>query len=222
MASAPRVTIAILAGGLGTRLGDEVREVPKPMIEVGGKPFLEHVIHSFKDRGFTDFALLTGYRSGVIESYFGDGARHGVRIRYSREEEPLGTGGAVRLARKILGIRFVLTYGDVCRRFDYERFVSYHRSPCIAAYESPEGNTDVDDEGKVIRFDKSAKLPFMEAGFCVMTADVIDYLEDGKSFEETVFPKLAAERYLDCEIIDRNFVEIGTPEALANARKVLR
>jgi NDP-sugar pyrophosphorylase family protein len=220
MASTPRVTIAILAGGLGTRLGDEVSVVPKPMIEVGGKPFLERVIRSFSEQGFTDFALLTGYRSGVIESYFGDGSRMGIRIRYSCEEEPAGTGGAIRLARKILGIRFLLTYGDVYRRFDYARFVTAHRSPCIAAYPSPNGNTAVEN-GKVTRFDKSATLPYMEAGFCVMTADVIDYLGDTGSFEETVFPKLAAERYLDCEIIDQNFVEIGTPEALANARRVL-
>src|SRR6185436_12713078 len=90
-------SVAILAGGLGTRLGALAEGLPKPMIPVGGRPYLERVIESF--------------------------ARFGVRIAYSRETEPIGTGGAVRQARALLGERFLLTYGDVLRLFDYDRFV---------------------------------------------------------------------------------------------------
>jgi len=90
--------VAILCGGLGTRLGDLTRDLPKPMIEIGGRPYLEYVVDSF--RGF-DVVLLTGHKSEVIEAHFGD------RVTYSRESEPLGTGGALRQARALLGDLYV-------------------------------------------------------------------------------------------------------------------
>src|SRR5256885_3290314 len=104
------------------------------MIPIGGRPYLERVIESFARRGLRDIVLLTGYRSDVIEEHFGDGARFGVRIAYSRESEPIGTGGAVRQARALIGERFLLTYGDVLRDFDYALFVTGHPLPCLAIY----------------------------------------------------------------------------------------
>ena len=214
--------VAILAGGSGTRLGDLTRDLPKPMIEVGGRPFLARVIESFSERGLRDFVLLTGRFADRIEEFFGDGSRFGVRIAYSRESEPIGTGGAVRQAQALLGERFLLTYGDVYRRFDYDRFVNDHPGACLAVYAAETaGNTDVRD-GKVVRFDKSASLPYVDAGFCVMPSTVIDLLAPQGSFEQTVFPALAKTRELDCEIVGHDFVEIGTPEALERARVVLR
>jgi D-glycero-D-manno-heptose 1,7-bisphosphate phosphatase len=220
MASTSSVTVAILAGGLGTRLGALARGVPKPMIEVAGRPFLDFVVRSFVDCGLKDIVLLTGHLGEQIEAHFGDGRRAGARIRYSRESSPIGTGGAVRQARGLLGDWFVLTYGDVLRRFDYDRFVRDHARPAISAYASDIGNTDIRD-GRVTRFDKKARLPYMEAGFSLMPSRVIDFLGDTGSFEETVFPQLAAAGDLDAEIVDHDFVEIGTPEALDRARKVL-
>src|SRR6267378_2778935 len=102
-------TVAILAGGFGTRLGELTRGLPKPMIPIAGRPYLERVMESFARCGLRDIVLLTGYRSEVIEEHFGDGERFGVRIAYSRETEPLGTGGAIREARALLGERFVMT-----------------------------------------------------------------------------------------------------------------
>src|SRR6266496_6823904 len=109
--------VALLAGGLGTRLGEIARGLPKPMVPIGDRPFLELVIQSFIARGLGDFVLLTGHRGEAIESHFGDGSRFGARIEYSRETMPLGTGGAIRDARRLLGDSFLLTYGDVLRRF---------------------------------------------------------------------------------------------------------
>ena len=212
------VDVVILAGGLGTRLGALTRDTPKPMIEVAGRPFLHHVIESFRARGLTDIVLLIGRYGEQIEDYFGDGSRVGVHIRYSREAEPIGTGGALREARHLLAGRFLLTYADVLRRYDYDRFVQQH-SVCLAVYRaSVDGNTDVEN-GRVTRFDKSAKnLPYTDAGFCVMPSSTIDLLPKSGacSFEEIVFPRLAGE--MEAEIVDHDFVEIGTPEALAAAR----
>jgi NDP-sugar pyrophosphorylase family protein len=216
--------VAVLAGGRGTRLGPLTRDLPKPMIPIGGRPFLERVIESFAERGLRDFALLIGYRGEVIEKHFGDGRRLAVRIVYSREREPLGTGGAVREARHLLGDRFLLTYGDVYRRFDYDRFVRAHDEPCLAVFRRMSvGNCEIEGD-RVIRFDKRApELPYIDAGFCLMPASTIDLLPANSacSFEETVFPRLAEERRLACEVVDQNFFGIGTPEELRRAEAAL-
>jgi NDP-sugar pyrophosphorylase family protein len=216
--------VAILSGGLGTRLGALTQGMPKPMLPIAGRPYLERVIDSFARCGLRDIVLLTGFRADVVEAHFGGGEQFGVRIRYSRESEPLGTGGAIREARALLGQRFVMTYGDVLRTFDYDRFVSAHAEPCLAVYPRRDvGNAGVDGD-RIVRFDKRApELPYIDAGFSLMPLEVIDRLPSSGacSFEETIFPALAAEGRLSCEIVDRNFYDIGTPEELARTRRAL-
>jgi NDP-sugar pyrophosphorylase family protein len=216
--------IAILAGGFGTRLGRLTKGLPKPMIPINGRPYLERVIDSFARRGLRDIVLLTGYRAEVIEEHFGSGEAFGVTITYSRETEPLGTGGAIREARPLLGESFVMTYGDVLRYYDYDRFVSVHDEPCLAVYpRRTHGNVAIDGD-RVIRFDKRApELPYIDAGFSLMPASIVDLLPTSGpcSFEESIFPRLAAERRLRCEIVDLNFFDIGTPEELARTRSGL-
>jgi NDP-sugar pyrophosphorylase family protein len=213
--SSPKV--AVLAGGFGTRLGPLAQGLPKPMIPINGRPYLERVIDSFARRGLRDIVLLTGYCADVVEEHFGDGETFGVNITYSRETEPLGTGGAIREARALLGDTFVMTYGDVLRYFDYDRFIAAHDEPCVAVYPRRTiGNVDVDGD-RVIRFDKRApELPYIDAGFSLMPSSVIDLPPSGPcSFEESIFPRLAAERRLACEIVGLDFFDIGTPEELA-------
>ncbi len=194
------------------------------MIPINGRPYLERVIESFARCGLRDIVLLTGYRAEVVEEHFGDGARFGVRIAYSRETEPLGTGGAIREARSLLGERFVMAYGDVLRYFDYDRFVKAHDEPCLAVYPRRDiGNAEVAG-GRIVRFDKrTTELPYIDAGFSLMPADVIDLLPPSGacSFEETIFPRLAAKGRLACEIVDLNFYDIGTPEELERTRREL-
>jgi len=207
------VKVAILCGGLGTRLGALTRDLPKPMIPVAGRPYLEHVIESF--RGF-EVVLLVGHQSQKIQDHFGS------RVEYSEEREPLGTGGALRQARTLLGERFIVTYGDVLRRFDYDRFVREHDEPALAVYERISiGNTELDGD-RVVRFDKRApELPYIDAGFSLMDARVFDLLPERGSYEESVFPTLAARRELAAEIVDHDFFDIGTPEELARTRAAL-
>jgi NDP-sugar pyrophosphorylase family protein len=216
--------VAILCGGFGTRLGALTRDLPKPMIEIGGRPYLERVIGSFFERGLRDVVLLTGYKADVIEEHFGDGARFGVRIAYSRETEPLGTGGALREARALLGDRFILTFGDVLRRFDYDRFVQQYIGNCLAVYPRVTiGNADV-AEGFLVRFDKHApELPYLDAGFAVMLASTIDILPPTGpcSFEEIVYANLAEHGQLEAEIVDHDFYDIGTPGELERTRAML-
>ena len=218
------ITVAVLCGGFGTRLGELAGGRPKPMIEIGGRPYLERVLESFAERGLRDFVLLTGYRSAFIEEHFQDGADFGVDIRYSIETEPLGTGGAIREARDLLGDRFLMTYADVLRRFDYDRFVQQHEGNCLAVYPRVTiGNTEIDGD-RVTRFDKRApELPYIDAGFSVMRTATLDLLpQQGPcSFEEIVYATLAKNGELAAEVVDLNFFDIGTPEELARTRAAL-
>jgi NDP-sugar pyrophosphorylase family protein len=218
----PRV--AILAGGFGTRLGALTADLPKPMIELAGRPFLERVIESFSSRGLRDLVLLVGYRAGVIEEHFGGGSRFGVRIEYSIETEPLGTGGAIREARELLGDRFLFTFGDVLRYHDYDRFVREADGPTLAVYpRRTVGNTAI--EGKrVVRFDKRDRtLPYIDAGFSLMPTRTIDLLPRAGpcSFEEIVYPDLARRGELRAEVVDHDFYDIGDPDELARTRAAL-
>jgi len=218
------LTVAVLCGGFGTRLGGLTKDLPKPMLPVAGRPYLELLLASFADRGLKDFVLLTGYKAEVIEAHFGDGTKFGWNVAYRREPEPLGTGGALREARHLLGDRFVLTFGDVLRRFDYDRFVQQHIGNCLAIYPRlAAGNADV-AEGFVTRFSKHApELPFVDAGFSVMHTGTIDLLpEIGPcSFEEVVYANLAEHGGLEAEVVDHDFFDIGTPEELAKTKAAL-
>lgn len=213
--------VAILAGGLGTRLGTLTVDLPKPMIEIEGRPFLERVIDSFASRGLRDLVLLVGYRAGVIEEHFGGGSRFGVRIEYSIETEPLGTGGAIREARELLGDRFLFTFGDVLRYHEYDRFVRAQDGPALAVYPRRTiGNTAIDGT-RVIRFDKRDRtLPYLDAGFSLVPARTIDLLPRAGacSFEEVVYPVLAKRGELRAEVVDHHFYDIGDPDELARTR----
>ena len=213
--------VVILAGGLGTRLGALARGLPKAMIMVAGRPYLDYVIESFAAHELREFVFLVGHHADVIESHFRRGESFGVRIEYSREKQLLGTGGAIREASHLIGDRFILTYGDVLRRFDYDRFVDEHPDNCLAVYPRlSEGNTDAAN-GVVTRFDKGAKdLPYVDAGFSVMRHEVIDLLPSDVvcSFEQEVYSKLATRRELEAEVVNHEFYDIGTPEELAKTR----
>src|ERR1051325_5314864 len=111
--------VVIFAGGLGSRLGELTRRTPKPMISVAGRPYLEWQIELLRAQGLRDFLLLTCYLADQIEEYFGDGNRWNVRIKSSREPQPLGTAAALKLAESRLSERFLLMNGDTFFPMDY-------------------------------------------------------------------------------------------------------
>lgn len=117
----------ILAGGAGTRLRERLGDLPKPMIPFAGKPLLEHQVQLAKQFGFTDLVFFVHYRADLIEQYFGDGAKWGVRIRYVIEKEPLGTAGAVLEGFESLAEKFLVLYGDTMVNVDLERIWQAHQ-----------------------------------------------------------------------------------------------
>ena len=149
----------IVAGGKGTRLKDRLGDLPKPMVEIGGKPLLEHQIASFKESGIDDLLVLTGCGAKHIEEYFGDGSRWGVQIRYRREREPLGTAGAVIEAFDALQPAFVLAYGDTMFNIDISRMISAHGPESAATlFLHPNSHpfdsdlVETNSEGQIIKF----------------------------------------------------------------------
>lgn len=118
--------MVIMAGGMGSRLRPHTETCPKPLLHVAGKPILEHIIESAKSEGFSHFVLAIHYLGNMIEDYFGNGKRLGVRIDYLREQSPLGTAGALELLNPCPDVSFVVTNGDVITDIRYGELLDFH------------------------------------------------------------------------------------------------
>jgi dTDP-glucose pyrophosphorylase len=118
--------MVIMAGGRGTRLGDHTQDCPKPLLAVGGKPMLEHIIGRAKIEGFKHFVLAIHYLGHMIEDYFGDGSKLNINIEYLRENTPLGTAGALGLLQLRATEPFLVTNGDVLTDIRYAEMLDFH------------------------------------------------------------------------------------------------
>jgi dTDP-glucose pyrophosphorylase len=118
--------MVIMAGGKGTRLRPHTEQCPKPMLPVGDKPMLEHIIDRAKSQGFNHFMLAIHYLGYMVEDYFGDGSKMGARIEYIREDAPLGTAGALGLLTRPPEAPFVVTNGDVLTDINYADLLDFH------------------------------------------------------------------------------------------------
>jgi mannose-1-phosphate guanylyltransferase len=220
----------ILAGGLGTRLWPLTREIPKPMVPVGGAPYLEHQLRLLAKQSITDIVILTGYLGNQIEEHFGDGAALGLRIRYSREAQPAGTGGALRDAHHLLADLFLLIYGDsylpICYAQVADRLVASQATGVMVVYHDPTRETSVPnnvalvESGLVSRYDKTAvddlQLQYIEAGVLAFRRAVLEVIprEGPVSLERQVFPLLIERHQLLGMPTSQRFYDIGTPERL--------
>ena len=117
----------ILAAGRGTRMRELTNDVPKPMIEVRGKPVLQHIVQGLRDAGVRKFLIIVGYHAEAVRNFFGDGRSHNVAIEYATQTVRDGTGRVVNLARDFTGgSPFVLSYGDILiSRVNYKRIVDF-------------------------------------------------------------------------------------------------
>ena len=119
----------ILAAGLGTRLQPYTFFIPKPMLPIGNKPLLEHIIEWLKkdNNGIDQIVICVSYLHRIIEDYFEDGARFGIKIQYARSERPLATAGQLKSAEKLLDETFVCLYGDSIYEFNLEKMINEHK-----------------------------------------------------------------------------------------------
>ncbi len=119
--------IVLMAGGRGTRLRPLTQDIPKPMLSVGGRPLLEHVLAQVREAGFSRVLMAVNYRAEVIEEHFGDGSEFGVDIGYLREDRPLGSAGALRLAGSELDRPFVVMNADLLTNVNLGALMRFHQ-----------------------------------------------------------------------------------------------
>lgn len=121
--------VVIVAGGLATRMKPLIEDIPKCLIDLDGKPLVQHQIEFFKKCGFTDFIFCIGHLAGKVKAYFKDGSKFGVNIKYSQEnKELLGTAGAVKLVEKLIPEEedFIVYYGDILTSMNFNKFLKFH------------------------------------------------------------------------------------------------
>jgi dTDP-glucose pyrophosphorylase len=178
--------MVIMAGGLGTRLRPLTENCPKPMIPVAGKPMLEHIIDRAKEEGFSHFIISVNYLGQIIEDYFENGTRHGVRIEYLKESTPLGTAGALALLKPRPEIPFVVTNGDILSDIKYGDLLDFHnRYSAVATmavrqheWQHPFGV--VRTQGlKIVGFEeKPITRTHINAGVYVISPQVLDVMSE--------------------------------------------
>ena len=185
--------VVLMAGGLGTRLGELTKEMPKPLLRVGGKPILETILESFLNQGFSNFTVAVNYRSELIEEYFGDGSRWGARLRYLRERERLGTCGALRLLEDTPQKPFFVMNADLLTQINFVHMLEFHqRYPQVATmavreYQSQIPFGVVQMEGSYITniVEKPVQQHFVNAGVYILEPGCLDLLPSEGAYNMT-------------------------------------
>lgn len=214
--------VAILAGGLGTRLAEETEVRPKPMVEIGGRPILWHIMRHFDHYGFREFAVALGYKGDYIKSYFSNyhSLSHSMRVSLRTGDVTVyddgvtedwtldlvetgrdtQTGGRIKRLVEHMGGTFFLTWGDAVSDVDLDALLSYHRShrklvTVVAVHPPPRFGQLVLENGNVVDFtEKPLDQGWVNGGIFVCEPDVGDFIEgDSTHWEKEPMEKLAAE-----------------------------
>jgi NDP-sugar pyrophosphorylase family protein len=228
-----RMQAVIIAGGLGTRLRPLTLEIPKSMVMVNGRPFIEHKILLLKKYGVNDFLFCIGYLGEHFEKYFLDGSKLGVKIKYSVEKTPLGTGGALKNAEEKLEDNFIAINGDTYLPIDYKKLMDFYcekKKNVIVLYDNhekiAENNITLGKDCLVSAYNKdsSAGMKYVDAGVCVFNKSVLSHIPQGKkvSLEKEIFPKLIEQKQLAGYVTNQRFFDMGTPERLKKTEEFLR
>jgi NDP-sugar pyrophosphorylase family protein len=221
----------ILAGGKGERLRPFTADRPKAMVEIGGVPLLAYQMQWLRAQGVTEVVVACGYRHEVIQACFGTGEKIGMRIQYSIEDEPLGRGGALKLAFGRLPVGddvCVATNGDVITTLALGPMLQTHRDTrCLATVMlvplvSPYGIVEVDSRERIIAFREKPQLPYwLNAGIYILSRAVEPLLPIQGDHEDTTFPKLAAEHKLGAFKSHAYWRAIDTAKDITEAHKAL-
>ncbi|MEK6806057.1 MAG: nucleotidyltransferase family protein [Pseudomonadota bacterium] len=192
--------VVLMAGGLGKRLRPLTEDCPKPMLRVGERPILEIVLESFVNYGFRRFYFAVNYLAEMIERHFGDGSRWGVQIEYLREQERLGTAGALSLLPQRPDRPFFVMNGDVLTNVNFRHLLDYHTSHnayatmCVRSYEQeiPYGVVTVDGHRLVSVTEKPKQQFLVSAGIYVLEPQVLEGIKPGTFLDmPTLFEQLA-------------------------------
>jgi NDP-sugar pyrophosphorylase family protein len=223
----------LLVGGLGTRLRSETGDLPKAMIDVGGMPFLDRILVHLRHSEIKAVVLAVSYARESIEEHFQDGCRLGISITYSRETQPLGTGGALRLTLPLLkGGQALVLNGDSFVDLDYRDMFEFHRASknqlTIAAVQMADcrdfGRLRIAN-GNVVGFvekdERDRSDGYINAGVYVFESGLIEAIPAGvvQSLENEVFPSILSRGgRIGAYCIHGYFLDLGTPARLHQLR----
>lgn len=225
------IDVVILCGGRGTRLQSIVSDRPKPMAEIEGRPFLDILINYIKGFGFKRFILSVCHMSDFIKSYYRD-KLHSLEIIFSCENEPLGTGGAVKFAEIfICSDPFLVMNGDSFCPVDMNQFIDFHNQKdallsmvIVESNDSKDfGQIILDDSQRIIRFEEKKKRngkSFINAGIYLFKRDILSLIPPNikYSLEYDLFPTLVGKKLYGF-ITKEKLIDIGTPERYEQAQR---
>ncbi len=226
--------MAILAGGYATRLGPLTRDIPKCLIEINGRPFVDWQLDLLIDNGYSDFVFCISYKSNLIQEHLGDGSHRGVRIQYSIDGEiQLGTGGAIQNALSMLGPAFGVLYGDSYLPMNYQQaeqqFLDAQSHALMTVYKNQnqfdKSNVEFVD-GKLLNYEKgtnNSSMHHIDYGITYFREAAFQSWADQSSFDlSKVCNQLAKDKQLEgFEVFDR-FYEIGSLLGIEEFTQYLR
>jgi NDP-sugar pyrophosphorylase family protein len=226
----------VLAAGRGTRLRPLTEALPKPMLRLGGKPLLQHIIELLRDNGVEEIAVNLHHLPEAITGYFGDGSRLGVQLHYGFEPELLGTAGAVNNFRDFLDTTFIVYYGDCYTRANLRPLLDLHRRKnslaTISVYEVDNpwecGIVTIDGKGRVTRFEEKpprdkVSSHLANAGIYVLEKEGLDYIprEGFSDFGFHVLPAMLAEQKdIFAFKLTESLIDIGSIEKYKHAARI--
>lgn len=226
----------ILSAGLGTRMGDKTRDLPKVMLELNGKPILEHNLDALKSYGVEEVCINLHYLPEKIKEYFGDGKKWNIKINYNFEPEILGTSGALVAFKDVLNEDFFVIYGDVLGKIDIKKWVEFHEknrsNATLIVHESshPEDSdiAQLRKDGRIIKLvHKPGNSDFGNIGsaaWYIVSPQIFEFLPNGKSdFIKDVFPRMmSAGLRLYGYQTGEFLMDVGTPDRFKKAEEILR
>ena len=221
--------VVIMAGGKGTRLRPHTENCPKPMLPVGGRPMLEHIIERAMSSGFSHFILAIHYLGHMIEDYFGDGSRMHARIEYIREQNPLGTAGAIGLLQSRPKKPMLVTNGDVLSDINYGELVDFHVRHQAAAtmavriheWQHPYGVVQTKGVDIVGFEEKPIARSHINAGVYVLEPEALDSLNANEYCDmPTLFERLQAKSLRTVAYpMHEPWLDVGRPSDYERAQR---
>lgn len=233
-ARGPLPPVAILMGGLATRLRPITETIPKAMVEVAGKPFVHRQLEHLSAQGVREAVLLIGHLGEQIETSVGDGSAFGLQVRYSHDgPKALGTAGAIRQALPLLGEEFFVLYGDSFLPIDFAAVAKAYRQSNLPALMTVMENADRWDKsnahyaaGRVPLYDKAAPTPDMrhiDYGLSVLSARAMAEVEPGRAEDlADLFHRLSLAGQLAGFVVTERFYEIGSHQGLREAEEYFK
>ena len=225
--------VAILAGGLATRLRPVTQTIPKALIEIAGKPFIEHQLEYLKLQGVSSVILCIGYLGEMIQELVGNGSRWDLQVTYSPDGPVLlGTGGALKQALPLLGEQFFILYGDSYLPIDFAKVqAAFTESGQLGLMTVLKNQNQWDksnvhfDGGKLIEYNKSVISPqmhYIDYGLGVLQAKALDVYPAGQPFDlSQVYNQLSLQKQLAGYEVFERFYEIGSHQGIADTQTYL-